>query len=318
MGRAWKQMGLVFQLSFFLLYFPFFFHFLLHVQLQLYSPSHRKFIHFPSPPSLSPSHLLPYACPLLSPVSPSLTLPFFSFVLPSSSLFLLYLPSPSLLPSSFPPPSLPSLSSPSSMPLIHLPYLSAHPSLTTPSSVFPSGTIPKEASFAMQAMLTNHFTYGGFYPVGGSSQIAFNIIPTIEAAGGRVLVRARVSNILMDDNQQRVVGVTVRQGHTLYDIMAPFIISDAGIMNTFNSLLPSSAVKKFGINKSILSRARHGMALISVFIGLDASKEELGLKPSNVWAFEVRKAQSVCVCVCVYIRKVFTWRASTMSVATVT
>ena len=62
----------------------------------------------------------------------------------------------------------------------------------------------------MQATLTNHFSHGGYYPKGGASEIAFNIIPTIEAAGGRVLVRAKVTNILMD--QGRAVGVTVKQG----------------------------------------------------------------------------------------------------------
>ena len=137
----------------------------------------------------------------------------------------------------------------------------------------------------MQALLTNHFTYGGYYPVGGASEIAFNIIPTIEAAGGRVLVRARVTAILMDDAHSRVVGVTVKQGHTLYDIMAPMVISDAGIMNTLKKLLPPPAVKKYDLKRRILSRARHGIALLSVFIGLDGTKEELGLKPTNLWAF---------------------------------
>ena len=137
----------------------------------------------------------------------------------------------------------------------------------------------------MQALLTNHFTYGGYYPVGGASEIAFNIIPTIEAAGGRVLVRACVTNILMDDAHSRVVGVTVKQGHTVYDIMAPTVISDAGVFNTIKKLLPSPAVKKFGLKKQILSNARHGLALMSVFIGLDGTKEELDLKASNIWAF---------------------------------
>lgn len=134
-------------------------------------------------------------------------------------------------------------------------------------------------------MLTNHFTYGGYYPVGGASELAFNIIPTIEAAGGCVLVRASVTEILMDDAHQKVVGVRAKQGHTLCEIMAPMVISDAGILNTIKKLLPSQAVKKYGLKKRILSKARHGLALMSIFIGLDGTKEELNLKPTNVWAF---------------------------------
>lgn len=147
------------------------------------------------------------------------------------------------------------------------------------------GTVPKEASFGMQAMLTNHFTFGGYYPVGGASELAFNIIPTIEAAGGRVLVRARVTHILMDDAHQRAVGVTVKQGHTAYDITCPLVVSDTGVLTTVKKLLPPEAVKHYGLKKRLLSKARHGMALMSIFIGLDGTAEELGLKPTNIWAF---------------------------------
>jgi len=35
-----------------------------------------------------------------------------------------------------------------------------------------------------------HFLqHGGFYPKGGASEIALNIIPVIEKAGGKVLVQ---------------------------------------------------------------------------------------------------------------------------------
>ena len=140
----------------------------------------------------------------------------------------------------------------------------------------------------MQATLTNHFMYGGYYPVGGSSEIAFNIIPTIEAAGGRVLVRAPVMNILTDQHEGRVVGVSVRHAGSVYDISAPLVISDAGIMNTFKKLLPQDFARKNFVKRNLLKTARNGMALMSIFIGLDGTKEELGLKASNVWMFKVR------------------------------
>ena len=55
------------------------------------------------------------------------------------------------------------------------------------------GTEPSKASFLMMADLNNHFLKNGaFYPVGGSSEIAINIVPVIERAGGKVLVRADV------------------------------------------------------------------------------------------------------------------------------
>ena len=62
-----------------------------------------------------------------------------------------------------------------------------------------AGTLPKDTSFAMHAMLIAHFQRGGSYPVGGASEIAFHMIPLIERSGGRVLVRASVTQILIDD-----------------------------------------------------------------------------------------------------------------------
>jgi all-trans-retinol 13,14-reductase len=63
-----------------------------------------------------------------------------------------------------------------------------------------SGTPPSNSSFAVHAVLINHYLYGASYPRGGASEIAFSIIPVIERAGGRVLVRAPVTTILTDSN----------------------------------------------------------------------------------------------------------------------
>jgi len=79
----------------------------------------------------------------------------------------------------------------------------------------------------------------------------------------------------------RVVGVSVRNGGNVYDISAPLVISDAGIMNTFRKLLPQDFARKNFMKKDVLKTTRSGLALMSVFIGLDGTKEELGLKASN-------------------------------------
>ncbi len=171
---------------------------------------------------------------------------------------------------------------------------------------FLSGTLPDDASFGMQAVLTNHFAYGGYYPVGGASEIAYNIIPTVEAAGGRVLVRSKVTKILVDSG--RAVGITVKQGkshfthpashtrtltgHTLYDVMAPLVISDAGLYNTVESLLPPAVVKEYSLS-SLLTHVRHGVGLMSVFVGLDGTPEELGLKAGHTWAFRGSSLQQI-------------------------
>lgn len=60
------------------------------------------------------------------------------------------------------------------------------------------GVPPKESSFLINALLLHHYKRGAYYPRGGASEFAFHIIPVIQQAGGKVLVRAPVNRILLD------------------------------------------------------------------------------------------------------------------------
>ena len=60
------------------------------------------------------------------------------------------------------------------------------------------GLKPQDSSFLIQAGITAHYLGGAFYPIGGSQMISKALIPTIEAAGGRVLVSCRVKTIDVD------------------------------------------------------------------------------------------------------------------------
>ena len=134
----------------------------------------------------------------------------------------------------------------------------------------------------MHASLVAHFYKGGYYPVGGASEIAHTIIPTIEQAGGRVLVRANVKEVLLNQANE-AVGVRVSKGNQDHTVLAPIVISAAGVVNTFSKLLPEKVVKESGIN---MGTVKSGAALFSVFVGLEGSKEELGLVDTNYWIFK--------------------------------
>ena len=75
----------------------------------------------------------------------------------------------------------------------------------------------------MHAILANHYLFGAFYPRGGASEIAFHIIPVIEKAGGKVLVRARVSKILVEEASGKVQG---RMFEETQSFCCCFFISD--------------------------------------------------------------------------------------------
>ena len=136
----------------------------------------------------------------------------------------------------------------------------------------------------MHALLVNHMLNGPYYPRGGASEIAYHMVPVIQRAGGSVLVRVKVKEILLNDTKTAAVGVRVVKGDKEFEIYAPTIISDAGIVNTYKKLLAPEVTKKFHMDH-VFKQVKPGLPLLSVFIGLEGTKEELGLKATNVWAF---------------------------------
>lgn len=96
-------------------------------------------------------------------------------------------------------------------------------------------------------------------------------------------MRAKVEEILTRQGGE-ACGVLVKKGSEQYKILAPVVISNAGIYNTFQSLLPKE-ISNGSYYTELLKNIEPGMTAISVFVGMDASNEELGLKAQNTWAF---------------------------------
>ncbi|XP_042163347.1 all-trans-retinol 13,14-reductase-like [Oncorhynchus tshawytscha] len=146
------------------------------------------------------------------------------------------------------------------------------------------GVPPKESSFLMNTLLLQHYKRGAYYPIGGASEIAFHIIPVIRKAGGAVLVRAPVQTVLLNE-EGSAYGVTVRKGQEDVEVLAPVVISNAGIFNTFEKFLPPEIQAKPDI-QALLGRMQHGMGNFLVFVGLDGTKEELGITSMNYWMYK--------------------------------
>jgi len=181
------------------------------------------------------------------------------------------------------------------------------------------GVPPKRSAFLMHALLAVHFRQGAFYPVGGSSEIAKTIIPTILAAGGYVFVRAPVTEIILSEDRARAEGVLVRG----VEIRAPIVISAAGVATTFNKLLcqkpgdgtadqyvervrslllarPYYPNAKFTVDSNIANPVLPDPAraltekdffnmlepscpMLTLFVGVNRSCEELGATSQNKW-----------------------------------
>ncbi|KAI6652584.1 hypothetical protein LOD99_4369 [Oopsacas minuta] len=144
------------------------------------------------------------------------------------------------------------------------------------------GTAPADAPFSMHAILQQHFIQGAYFPVGGPSNVAYHLIQTIRKAGGEVLVRAKCTEILTSTDQCKAIGVCVQKGSESINILAPIVISNAGLHNTYNSLLNASVKQKYLLD-GVCNKFNPGMTCLTAFIGLKGSNEELNLSATNIW-----------------------------------
>jgi all-trans-retinol 13,14-reductase len=142
------------------------------------------------------------------------------------------------------------------------------------------GLPPGESSFAIHALVTNHYFEGGYYPIGGASRIAETIVPAIAAAGGKVLVNAEVAEIVVQSG--RAAGVRMAADDAI--IRAPLVISDAGAANTFGRLLPEEARVRAGALEAMRS-VRPSIAHLCLYVGLKGTAEEIGLPRANLWIY---------------------------------
>ncbi|XP_057597226.1 all-trans-retinol 13,14-reductase isoform X2 [Hippopotamus amphibius kiboko] len=79
-------------------------------------------------------------------------------------------------------------------------------------------------------------------------------------------------------------GVTVKKGQELVNICCPIVISDAGLFNTYEYLLPEEARCLPGVKRQ-LGMVRPGLGIFSLFICLRGTKKELELPSTNYYVY---------------------------------
>ena len=145
------------------------------------------------------------------------------------------------------------------------------------------GLVPSKSSFFIHSMVVAHYFRGAAYPIGGSSRIAETILPVIEGAGGEVITNADVQEILVQEG--KAVGVRLADGH---ELRAPIVVSNAGVINTFEKLLPTDVATEVGYGAKARSVGA-SIAHLSLYVGLEATTEELGLEKTNLWVYRNHK-----------------------------
>lgn len=154
-----------------------------------------------------------------------------------------------------------------------------------------------DASWFIHAGIVSHYIDGAYYPVGGPQVISKAMIPTICAAGGRVLVNAPVKKLLMS-SQNVVTGVEMENGTA---ISCPLVISAAGavateVLTQNSSFSNTGTAKDLSIFKPQHECLKDGISHMYAFIGLDGESgpEGLDLRSSNLWCLPGENIDAHC------------------------
>ena len=79
------------------------------------------------------------------------------------------------------------------------------------------GTTATEMSFGVHALIMRHYFNGAYYPVGGAKGFADALIPVIEQAGGELKLKAKVRELLVEN--ETVVGVQLAAAYGREDML---------------------------------------------------------------------------------------------------
>jgi all-trans-retinol 13,14-reductase len=136
------------------------------------------------------------------------------------------------------------------------------------------GVTPERSSFAMHALMVQHFMYGAYYPAGTAASIAPAMLGTVAGGGGWTAVRRSVERIVVRNG--RVAGVRLRDGT---EIASKRVISTAGALPTNDMLdgpLPGS---RQGDHEA-------GPAHLSLYLGFEGDVAANGAQRYCQWFYE--------------------------------
>jgi all-trans-retinol 13,14-reductase len=140
------------------------------------------------------------------------------------------------------------------------------------------GLPPGRSSFGMHALVASHYLDGAAYPVGGASQIFAAVLPTIERAGGMVVVGADVREVLLDHD--RAVGVRMADGR---ELRAGLVVSDVGVRATFERLVPPDAPAAVRHAVTRLRTLEPSLGHLCLYVGVETGALSAPLPEANLW-----------------------------------
>lgn len=142
------------------------------------------------------------------------------------------------------------------------------------------GADPQDSSFAVHALVVQHFLGGGYYPRGGSAAIANSLLQTVAEAGGWTRVGASVRDLLRDEGR-RVCGVRLDDGE---EILGTRVVSAMGGLATVRHLLePDERGAEWARSIDALVPSP---AHLCLYLGFEGDIRQAGASAANKWFFE--------------------------------
>lgn len=140
------------------------------------------------------------------------------------------------------------------------------------------GTPPREAAFAIQALITRHFLHGGYYPVGGAQEIARCLTRTVAQAGGWTRIAADVDEVLI--TRGRATGVRLADGE---ELEAKRVALATGVGTAVRGLLPEPHRSAAWARE--VRAIGPGPAHVCLYLGFKGDPRTAGASGANKWFY---------------------------------
>lgn len=142
------------------------------------------------------------------------------------------------------------------------------------------GPPPAKSVFGSHALVAiQHYLDGGTHPVGGPKELGRAIIEALERRGVLLRARQHVHRIIVKDGRASGVEVEDRATGERYEVSARCVVSAVGARNTC-ALLDAVSARPW---ERELAKLPGEVATLMLFLGLDKSPAQFGLRGENHW-----------------------------------
>jgi phytoene dehydrogenase-like protein len=139
---------------------------------------------------------------------------------------------------------------------------------------------PSRAALVVGAGVMLHYLEGAYYPRGGGQVISDHLADAIERHGGRVLLLARATRIVVEAG--RVRGVEIESPHLGRRLVhAPVVVSNADLKRTVADLVGRDALPERTVRR--VQGYEMSPALGAVYLGVEADLRAEGHRRTNYW-----------------------------------